>query len=80
LAAHPAAAGNVGCDGSKNLNMLNFLVELTDAQAMALAQLTKRITLSDLRSIAVDEDEAYVMQAALDQVRKALSEQGFNPR
>jgi hypothetical protein len=60
--------------------MLNFLVELTDAQAMALAQLTKRITLSDLRSIAVDEDEAYVMQAALDQVRKALSEQGFNPR
>ena len=60
--------------------MLNITVELTDSQALALAQLIKRIPLSDLRSNAQDEEEAYVMQGALQQVRKALSEQGFNPR
>ena len=60
--------------------MLTITVELTDSQALALAQLIKRIPLSDLRSNAQDEEEAYVMQGALQQVRKALSEQGFNPR
>ena len=65
---------------SKIQSMLNITVELTDSQALALAQLIKRIPLSDLRSNAQDEEEAYVMQGALQQVRKALSEQGFNPR
>ena len=60
--------------------MLNITVELSNDQALALAQLIKRIPLSDLRSNAQDEEEAYVMQGALQQVRKALSEQGFNPR
>lgn len=60
--------------------MLNITVELTNNQALALAQFVKRVPLSDLRSNAQDEEDAYVMQGALEQVRKALSEQGFNPR
>jgi hypothetical protein len=60
--------------------MLNITVELTNDQALALAQLIKRVPLSDLRSNAQNEKESYDMQSALEQVRKALSEQGFNPR
>ena len=60
--------------------MQTITVELTDDQALALAQLIKRIPLSDLRTHAQDEEEAYVMQGALEQVRKALGDQGFNPR
>jgi len=55
-------------------------VELNETQASAPAQLIKRIPLSDLRSNAVDEAEAYDMQSALEQTRKALREQGFDPR
>ena len=55
-------------------------VELNETQASALAQLIKRIPLSDLRSNAVDEAEAYDMQSALEQTCKALREQGFDPR
>ena len=60
--------------------MLNITVELSNDQALALAQLIKRIPLSDLRSNAQDDEEAYSMQSALEQVRKALSEQGCSPR
>ena len=47
---------------------------------MALAQLVKRIKWSELRGNAIDEEEAYVMQEAVEQVRRALSDQGFSPR
>lgn len=60
--------------------METLRLELTGSQAMALAQLVKRIKLSDLRANAVDEEEAYVMQEAVEQLRLALSESGFNPR
>ena len=60
--------------------MLNITVELSNDQALALAQLIKRIPLSNLQSNAHDDEEAYSMQSALEQVRKALSEQGCSPR
>lgn len=60
--------------------MINITVEFSEVQALALAQLVKRITFTDLRSNAVDDLEAYTMQEALEGVRKALDEQGFNPR
>ena len=60
--------------------MLNITVELSNDQALALAQLVKRIPLSNLQSNAQDDEEAYSMQSALEQVRKALSEQGCSPR
>ena len=60
--------------------METLRLELTGSQAMALAQLVKRIKLSDLRANAADEEEAYVMQEAVEQVQRALSDQGFSPR
>ena len=48
--------------------MPNITVEFTSDQALALAQFVKRVPLSDLRSNAQDEEEAYVMQGALEQV------------
>jgi len=57
-------------------------VELTDAQALALAQLVKRLTWSDLRGCAIDDQEAYTMRDAVDRVRSALADcsPGYSPR
>lgn len=60
--------------------MINITVEFTEPQALARAQLIKRIPLSNLKANSLNEDEAYVMQAALEQVRKALAEHGVSPR
>lgn len=60
--------------------MITLTVELSDPQALALAQLVKRMPLSDLKTNALNEDEAYEMQAALERVRTALADQGFAPR
>ena len=55
-------------------------VELTDEQAWDLAQFLKRVTFSGFEARAVDEDEAYRMQAAAGAVRRALAEAGYEPR
>lgn len=60
--------------------MENIRLDLNSCQALALAQLVKRIKFTDLRANAIDDDEAYVMQEAVEQIRLALSENGFNPR
>ena len=60
--------------------MLNLQIALSHDQAAALAQLIKRITWSSLRENAANDDEAYEMQRALEEVRKGLVEQGFDPR
>lgn len=39
--------------------------ELTDSQAMALAQFVKRLTWSEMRDCAVDDDETWVMKDAI---------------
>ena len=59
-----------------------ILVELLlgDAQALALAQLVKRIGWSEMRSLAVSEDEAYLMRDAVSEVAKALAAEGYAPR
>ena len=53
---------------------------LDDAQALALAQLVKRIGWSDMRSLAVSDDEAYLMRDAVSEVAKALAAEGYAPR
>lgn len=53
---------------------------LNAAQAAALAQFIKRVGWSEMRGCAVDDNEAYLIRAALDVVRKGLAEIGFNPR
>ena len=59
---------------------LNFQVELSDAQAWALAQFLKRVGWSEWRALAVDDDEARQMREACEQVRQELTYQGYAPR
>lgn len=54
--------------------------ELSEVEAVALAQLCKRITFTDLRSCAVDNDEAYVMRDAVVKLQEALRAAGYAPR
>lgn len=55
-------------------------LELSDAEAWALAQLVKRIGWSDCRALAADEAEARLMIQATDRVRAALATAGYAPR
>jgi len=55
-------------------------VELTDAQAWALAQMVKRLGWLDLRPVAVDAAEIRIMLTALERVRQALENVGYAPR
>ena len=41
---------------------ITVTVELTDRQALALAQFLKRYTWTDVRQSAVDDEEAYLAQ------------------
>ena len=63
---------------------LNTFVDITarlnGQEALALAQLIKRIAFTDIRQNAIDDAEAYVMLDALNQVRKSLQEAGYDPR
>jgi hypothetical protein len=54
--------------------------ELNEGEALALAQLCKRITFSDLRSCSVDDGEAYAMRDAVDKLQAALRTAGYAPR
>ncbi|ENZ9095956.1 hypothetical protein ACHCAI_003964 [Enterobacter asburiae] len=54
--------------------------ELTDSQAMALAQFVKRLTWSEMRACAVDDDETRVMKDAIQSLQKSLTDAGFSPR
>ncbi|WP_191939657.1 hypothetical protein IFU37_023355 (plasmid) [Pantoea agglomerans] len=47
---------------------------------MALAQFVKRLTWSEMRACAVDDDETWVMKDAIQSLQKSLAEAGFSPR
>jgi cytochrome c len=55
-------------------------LELTEQEALDLAQFVKRVGWQEMRQNAVDEDEAYRIREAIDKVRKALAEVGYSPR
>jgi cytochrome c len=55
-------------------------LELTEQEALDLAQFVKRVGWQEMRQNAVDEDEAYRIREALDKVRKALADVGYSPR
>ena len=61
-------------------NTVSVLTELSDAQALALAQLVKRVGWQEVRINAVDDDEAYLMREALSALQKGLAESGYAPR
>jgi len=53
---------------------------MTEQQAYAFAQYLKRLQFDDLRRRAVDDEDAYEMQAAAGKIRSALADAGFSPR
>lgn len=53
---------------------------LSDSEALALAQLVKRIGYEEVSNNAVDKDEAQEMLNALAEVAKVLGEAGYSPR
>lgn len=59
---------------------VRLTVELSEEEALAYAQFLKRIGYSDYRSSASSESEAYLMRDAGYSIRKALAEEGFDPR
>lgn len=53
---------------------------LSDSEALALAQLVKRIGYEEIRQNAVDKDEAQEMLNALAELAKVMAEAGYRPR
>lgn len=53
---------------------------LSDEEAWAFAQMLKRITWSEMRSLSVDTSETEEMKAAVLKVQAAFAEAGIAPR
>ena len=63
--------------------MKRVILELPNDEAMALAQLTKRIGYDDCERLSDRHDggaECHAMLASIDKLRRALCEAGFSPR
>ena len=54
--------------------------DLTPDEALALAQFMKRSLFDTYRELAKDEDEAYLMLAAVQKLKKGLAAEGYSPR
>ncbi|NQD75320.1 hypothetical protein HP547_12720 [Pseudomonas sp. CrR7] len=54
--------------------------ELSHGETLALAQFFKRLNWSEVRGCAVDDDEAYVIRAAVGKLQSALARGGCAPR
>ncbi|WP_036275505.1 DUF7706 family protein [Methylomonas sp. 11b] len=55
-------------------------VSLSEQEAWDLAQFLKRTGFADFRSNAVDDGEAYPMQAVTQMIRRNLEVHGINPK
>jgi hypothetical protein len=64
----------------QGLPFIDIRPRFSQEEALALAQLVKRITFSDVRQNAVDDAEAYLMLDAINEVQKALRGAGYDPR
>lgn len=54
--------------------------ELSEGEALALAQFVKRVGWQEIRVNAVDDDEAYLIRDAIAKLQTALADSGFSPR
>ncbi len=57
-----------------------ILLDLPMPQAYALAQLCKRLSWTDARGMAVDDDEARAMLSACNMLRASLGARGITVR
>ncbi|WP_445497040.1 DUF7706 family protein [Photorhabdus sp. SF281] len=55
-------------------------VHLTHIEALALAQLVKRLNWAKIRSCAVNDEEAYQIKDAISKLQSALAYRGYAPR
>jgi len=60
--------------------LVHIGMDLTPDEALALAQFVKRSLFDTYREFAADEDEAYLMMAAVQKLRKGLAAEGYSPR
>lgn len=56
------------------------LAELDATQALALAQLVKRLSWAELRACAISDAEAYDIRDAVAKLQRMLAEAGYSPR
>lgn len=61
-------------------NVLSLDLNISPAEAWALAQYLKRAGFNDYRELARTDEEGYLMQAAAEKLRAALAHAGVNPR
>ena len=62
------------------MNEIQCTLFLDDNQALALAQLCKRIGWTELRALAGTDLEAQSMREAINRLSQGLAEQGYAPR
>lgn len=62
------------------MTAVTVTTELTESQAMALAQFVKRLSWSEMGACAVDDDETWVIKDAISALQKSLADVGYNPR
>ncbi|NHB63739.1 DUF7706 family protein [Photorhabdus sp. RW14-46] len=55
-------------------------IQLTHIEALALAQLVKRLCWSEIRACAVNDEEAYQIKDAIGKLQSALAYRGYAPR
>ncbi len=60
--------------------ILTLEMNMSDAQAIALAQLVKRISYRELRTNASSDTEADRMREAISELQDALARSGYAPR
>jgi len=59
---------------------VQLAAELTDAEALALAQFMKRVGFQGWRQNAIEDDEAYLMRDGCVKIANALADVGYSPR
>jgi len=62
------------------IEKINLNIELPEDEAEALSQFVKRVGVEDLKKLAQNEREAYLMLNALLKIQKELEYKGFAPR
>ena len=62
------------------IHPVKVTVELSPPEALALAQFVKRSLFQTYREFAADEEETYLMLAAVERLRQGLADEGFSPR
>ncbi|KOY60158.1 hypothetical protein AM629_20955 [Photorhabdus heterorhabditis] len=55
-------------------------IQLTHFEALALAQLVKRLNWAEIRACAVNDEEAYQIKDAISKLQSALAYRGYAPR